>query len=140
MEKASKKHNSHYNKSLKSLAQVHRRNMTKSAACLWKYVLGQKQMMGYQFRRERPILNYIVDFACLELMLIIEVDGWTHDEPDAINKDKVRDEALEDIGFKVLRFSSWEVLNRINDVSIIIREWIEKHTEVEPVGHRRRKY
>ena len=128
MEKASKKNNDHYNNNLKSLAQVHRRNMTKSAACLWKYVLGQKQMLGYQFRRERPILNYIVDFACLELMLIIEVDGWTHDEPDAINKDKVRDEALEDIGFKVLRFSSWEVLNRINDVSIIIREWIEKHT------------
>jgi len=52
--------------------------MTKAAACMWKYLLSKRQMRGCQFRRERPILNYIADFVCLELLLVIEVDGITH--------------------------------------------------------------
>ena len=54
--------------------------MTKSEACLRKYVLGRRQMMGYQFRRQRPVLEYIVDFMCMDLLLIVEVDGITHDD------------------------------------------------------------
>jgi len=123
--KASKLNNYHYNKNLKVLAAKNRTNMTKSAACMWKYVLGRKQMMGYQFRRERPILNYIVDFVCLEIMLIIEVDGWTHESPENQQKDKQRDKELNEIGFTVLRFGTWEVLNRITDVSMIISQLIE---------------
>lgn len=91
MDKAIKTNNFYYNRSLNGLVKINRKNMTKSAASLWKYVLGQKQMMGYQFRRERPILNYIVDFVCLELLLIIEVDGWTHDSEEAAIKDQKRD-------------------------------------------------
>ena len=52
--------------------------MTKAEACLWKYVLRAGQLKSYQFRRQRPILNYVADFMCMELMLIIEVDGITH--------------------------------------------------------------
>ena len=74
-------------------------------------------MLGYQFRRQRPISNYIVDFVCLPLKLIIEVDGITHDNEIAISKDKKRDEKLNGLGFTTLRFSSWEVLNQINAVS-----------------------
>jgi len=59
---ASKSNNYHYNKSLRHLASVNRKNMTKSAACMWKYVLSRKQMRGYPFRRERPILNFIAHF------------------------------------------------------------------------------
>jgi very-short-patch-repair endonuclease len=132
MEKASKSNNYFYNKRLNSLAKVNKKQMTKSAAALWKYVLSKNQMMGYQFRRERPILNYIVDFVSLELMLIIEVDGITHDSVLAQEKDTRRDRILENIGFKVLRFSSWEVLNRIDDVSIIIGEWIAEAAQVQP--------
>ena len=64
---------------------------------MWKYVLGQKQMLGYQFRRERPILNYIADFVCLEIMLIIEVDGITHDTDEAQRRDEIRDQKLKGI-------------------------------------------
>jgi len=96
-------------------------------------------MKGYQFRRERPILNYIADFACLELMLIIEVDGITHDSEEAIQKDKIRDQKLNEIGFTVLRFSSWEVLNRITDVSRIIGDWIDKNALVPPPNPRQRQ-
>ena len=77
-------------------------------------------MKGYYFRRERPILEYIVDFVCLELMLVIEVDGWSHEVEEQKQKDLIRDWVLRKVGFKILRFSSWEVLNRINEVSGLI--------------------
>lgn len=112
--------------------------MTKSEACLWKYVLSKRQMLGYQFRRQRPIGNYIADFACLPLGLVIEVDGSSHDSEEAIKKDKIRDKKLSDLGFTTLRFSSWEVLHRINDVSILIGNWIKENAQVPPPGPRKR--
>jgi len=126
---ASKSNNYHYNKSLRHLASVNRKNMTKSAACMWKYVLSRKQMRGYPFRRERPILNFIADFVCLDLLLVIEVDGLTHESPESQKKDQYRDRELSDVGFTVLRFSSWEVLNRIADVSMKISQWISDNNK-----------
>ncbi len=67
-----------YNKSLKDYARNLRNEMTKSEACLWKYALKSKQMNGYTFNRQRPIGNYIVDFLCKELKLVIELDGSSH--------------------------------------------------------------
>ena len=96
-------------------------------------------MMGYQFRRERPILNYIAGFVCLELFLIIEVDGITHLSNEAIEKDRIRDEKLNSVGFHVLRFGSFEVLKQISNVSVVISEWIEENAEVPPIGPRTRK-
>ena len=110
--------------------------MTKSEACIWKYLLSKGKMEGYAFRRQRPVLNYIADFMCFELMLIIEIDGITHDDPVAYLKDQKRDQDLEAVGFRVLRFSSWEVLNRMADVAIIIGDWIEgnkKNLQPNPV-------
>jgi len=124
--KASPENNYYYNKSLQGLAKNNKKNLTKSAACMWKYILSGKQMMGFKFRRERPILNYIVDFVCLELLLIIEVDGFSHDNPEQNIMDQTRDEELLKIGFTTLRFSSWEVLNRVADVSITISDWIKE--------------
>lgn len=106
-EQASKRNNFHYNKTLKVLANANRKNMPKSAACMWKYVLKNRVMKGYQFRRERPILNYIADFVCLDLLLIIEVDGFTHENEIQHKKDSRRDKILKEIGFTTLRFSSW---------------------------------
>lgn len=96
--------------------------MTKSEA--WKYVLSARQMMGYQFRRQRPVLKYVADFMCKELSLIIEVDEITHNDPEAVAKDQVRDEKLKEAGFHVLRFASGEILNEISAVSEAIVEWI----------------
>ena len=64
-----------YNKCLQPFANKLRKEMTKSEACLWKYVLRARQMKGYQFRRQRPVLDFIADFMCKELRLVIEVDG-----------------------------------------------------------------
>jgi Uncharacterized protein conserved in bacteria len=78
LEKASPTNNYHYNKKLKQYARDMRNRSTKAETLLWDDVL-KHSFLGYQFLRQRPILNYIADFACLELMLVIEVDGMTHE-------------------------------------------------------------
>lgn len=138
MEKASPLNNNHYNKRLQPYANRLRKRMTKAEACLWKYALRARQMKGYQFRRQRPVLHYIADFACLDLKLVIEVDGSSHDTPEQAAKDRRRDEDLQSAGFTVLRFSNWEVLNRMSDVATEIGEWIEAHATVPPPGPRKR--
>ena len=110
----SKSHN-YYNKILKPYASENRKQMTKAEACLWKYALRDKQM-GYTFNRQRPVLNYIADFMCKELKLIIEVDGGIHSMEDVAKKDIIRQQHLELVGFKVIRFKNEEVLKEINNV------------------------
>jgi len=100
--------------------------MTKAEACLWKYVLRASKMKSYGFRRQRPVLNYIADFMCKELMLIIEVDGSIHELEDVRKNDEQRQRALEEAGFTVLRFTNEEVLTNIQFVSSFLEDWIEK--------------
>jgi len=113
-----------YNTTLQTLANKLRKNMTKAEACLWKYALRARKMKGYQFRRQRPVLNFIADFMCKELKLVIEVDGITHSHEETVKKDKFKQEALEIAGFKVIRFTDEEVLTAINDVILKIEEVI----------------
>jgi len=75
---ANQNNNYAYNKFLQPYANALRKNMTKAEACLWKYALRARSMKGCQFRRQRPVLQYIADFMCKELKLIIEVDGSSH--------------------------------------------------------------
>ena len=70
---------SYYNPHNQSHAGKLKKNMTEAEACLWKYALSSGKMKGYVFRKQRPILNYIADFMCKELNLVIEVDGGIHD-------------------------------------------------------------
>ena len=63
---------------------------------------------------------------CMELMLIIEVDGITHHWEETIIKDKKKQADLETAGFTVLRFTDEEVLNKLNDVHGFLEDWIEK--------------
>ena len=127
MEKANKNNLWHYNYNLKHFANKNRKDMTKAEACIWKYLLSGKQMMGFSFRRQRPVLNFIADFMCKELMLIIEVDGLTHQWEEVANKDLSRSIALEDIGFTIIRFSDDEVLNDIGNVNRTICFYIEEY-------------
>jgi very-short-patch-repair endonuclease len=105
--------NYNYNKKLMPLARQLRGSLTKSEACLWKYALRAKHLKGYQFRRQRPVLQYVADFFCKELKLIIEIDGITHDNKDSLAKDIRREECLVQAGFKIVRFTDDEVLNNI---------------------------
>ena len=137
---ANKSNNHKYNKKLKSVANSLRKSMTKAEACLWKYCLRARQMKGYQFRRQRPVLNYVVDFMCKELMLIIEVDGITHSHEDVAENDIIRQKSLEDAGFTVLRFEDDEVLFSINSVYQEIKAWISEEEAglVHPLHPRQR--
>jgi very-short-patch-repair endonuclease len=89
-------------------------------------------MMGNQFRGQRSIEKYTVDFVCLPLKLIVEVDGYTHETEEAKKRDIERDSALSSLGYTVLRFSSWEVLNAIVDVQICIGDWIKENGIIPP--------
>ena len=120
-------YNNHfYNKNLQPNANRLRKEMTKAEACLWKYVLRAGKMKGYGFRRQRPVLNYIADFMCKELMLVIEVDGSIHELEEIRKNDEQRQKALEEAGFTVLRFTNNEVLTNIQWVHSCLEEWIEK--------------
>ena len=120
-------YNNHfYNKNLQPNANRLRKEMTKAEACLWKYVLRAGKMKGYGFRRQRPVLNYIADFMCMELMLIVEVDGSIHELEEVRKNDEQRQKALEEAGFTVLRFTNNEVLTNIQWVHSCLEEWIEK--------------
>lgn len=119
-----------YNRNLQPFANKLRKNMTKAEACLWKYALRARQMKGYQFRRQRPVINYIADFMCKELMLVIEVDGITHQDELVMLKDARKQVALEAAGFTVLRFSDDDVLNKMKGVIGFLEDWIEKREKV----------
>jgi len=116
MEKANPNNNWHYNKNLQPFANSLRKSMTKAEACLWKYALRAGKLNNWQFRRQRPILNYIADFMCKDLLLVIEVDGYTHNFEETLAKDTIKEKALEEVGYKVLRFQDEEVLNDIDNV------------------------
>ncbi len=126
----SKYDNHAYNKNLQPFANKLRKEMIPIAigteACLWKYVLRARQLKGYQFRRQRSVLNYIADFMCFELMLIIEADGGYHNWEEISVKDKKRQTDLEAAGFTVLRFTNEEILHNIHAVCSFLEEWIEK--------------
>ena len=131
MEKASPRNYYHYNNNLKDKARLLRKNMTKAEACLWKYVLKEANLNGFNFKRQRPILNYIVDFVCLDLKLIIEVDGITHAYENVSQNDIERQVVLESVGFKVLRFEDEDVLHHIDRVREQILEVMNNITKSE---------
>ena len=105
----------HYKAQLKHLARPLRKNMTDSERVLWSR-LRRKQLLGMQFYRQRPIGRFIVDYYAPKKKLVIEVDGSQHMEDEHIEKDKSRDDYLNCIGLKVLRFNSREVLEETDAI------------------------
>jgi very-short-patch-repair endonuclease len=118
-------HFHHYNKNLQPFANRLRNEGTKAEACLWKYVLRAGTLKGFPFRRQRPVLKYIADFMCMDLMLIIEVDGSIHNLQEHYERDMIRQKALESAGYTVLRFTNEEVLKNIGEVRRVLEEWVE---------------
>ncbi|MEM6768343.1 MAG: endonuclease domain-containing protein [Bacteroidota bacterium] len=112
-----------YNPKLKERAKWLRKNMTLAEVLLWKRVKG-KQLLGYDFDRQKPLDEFIVDFYCRELRLAIEVDGRSHDQKGAFEKDQYRQERLEFLGVRFLRFRDYEVLKDIENVLSRIEGWI----------------
>ena len=120
-----------YNPKLKEFARELRNDSTRTEIFLWLKLKG-KQMYGYDFHRQKPIDNYILDFFCYELMLGIEVDGYSHEFLEVFNKDGVKEKRMNELGITVLRFSDEQVLKEMENVISTIEFYIyefEKHTQ-----------
>jgi len=97
--------------------------MTLAEKLLWKK-LQAGRFKELKFRRQHSIGNYIVDFYCPKYRLIIELDGKVHLESEQKEKDKFRDENLEDMDYKVLRFTNEEVLEEVKSILNIIESYL----------------
>jgi very-short-patch-repair endonuclease len=120
-----------YNTSLKQLARQLRKNSTQSEIKLWSH-LRNKQMMGYDFHRQKPIDNFILDFFCYELMLCIELDGFTHQFEDVYKKDVFKENRLLELGITTLRFADNMVMHDIANVLRAIEGFIENYKLTHP--------
>jgi len=110
-----------YNPELKGLDRQLRKNSTLSEVLLWQKI--KQRGLGVQFHRQVPMLNYIVDFYCHEIGLVIEIDGNSHDFNyfnDADRQDK-----LEKYGVQFIRFSNDEILNNMFSVLLVIQEKVD---------------
>ena len=99
-----------------SAAKQLRRKTTDAERRLWQRL--RAQQLGVKFRRQHPFDHYILDFACLERQLIIEIDGGQHAQ--ASDYDDERSRHLIAAGFSVLRFWNNEVMNELEEVVQVI--------------------
>jgi len=115
----------YYNPRLKAKAQELRKNSTVSEILLWNKIKSRK-MLRYQFMRQKPIDNYILDFYCSKLKLVIEIDGESHDNKQ--KEDIIRQRKLEKLGLNIIRFNDREVKT---DIDGVLRTLESKIKEVE---------
>lgn len=118
-----------YNPQLKEKARKLRNNSTFTEVMLW-HCLKNKQMKGYDFHRQKPLDNYIVDFFCNELMLAIEVDGESHYGNE--ERDNKRQKRLEELGISFLRFNNLDVKHNLDGVIRKIEGWIDEYERTHP--------
>jgi very-short-patch-repair endonuclease len=121
-----------YNKNLKLPSRDLRNNMTDAEQLLWQR-LRRKQILGLQFYRQKPILNFIVDFYCSAVNLIIECDGGQHYTEDGRSADQIRDQALSELGLTVLRFSNRQILTETDDVIELIFQTAQSRIPLNPL-------
>ena len=114
---------------LQSFAKHLRRDQTDAEKKLWM-CLRNGQIKEWKFRRQHPIGGYIVDFCCLEGMLIIELDGGQHLEQE--DADEKRTTYLNSVGFRVLRFWNDDVLTKTDDVLEEILRMLEGSDNSDP--------
>ena len=100
-----------------------RREMTPHERKLW-YMFLRKYPV--KFYKQKIIERYIVDFYCAPAKLVIELDGSQHYEEAGIESDKMRDERLNELGFKVLRFSNREVDREFDAVCDLIDRTVKE--------------
>jgi very-short-patch-repair endonuclease len=111
-----------YRKDLKLKARELRKNMTPAEKVLWAAI--RRKSLGVEFHRQVPMLDYIVDFYCHEIGLVLEVDGGYHN--NQVLKDGIRQGRLEEKGVHFLRFTNEEVLSDMENVLATISERIKE--------------
>ena len=107
-----------YNHKLKNRSRDLRNSSTLSEVILWTHLKQKK--FGYQFLRQKPIGNYIVDFYCPRSRLVIGIDGLSHQGREQY--DKFRDEYLSSLGLRTIRFLDSDVKNNLDAVLLRIKD------------------
>lgn len=110
-----------YRKDLVGKARKLRKRSTPGERAMWN-VLRKKQVLGFEFRRQRPVGSFIIDFYSKECMLAIEIDGNSHYYKQEY--DKARQEKLESLGITFLRFSESDAKKHTESVVIEIEKWL----------------
>ena len=100
-----------------------RSNLTEPEMILWGRL--KESITNYKFRRQHPIANWVVDFYCHRLKLVIEVDGSVHHSEENQKLDELRQRSLENLGLIVFRFTNEDVCNNIEKVLEKINEFIK---------------
>lgn len=109
-----------YNPKLKQFGRDLRKQGILSEALLWKYL--KNKNMGFVFNRQKPILNYIADFYCGKLNLVVEIDGASHFSAEAQKQDIERDRQMRVLGLTVIRVLDKDVRNNPENVARSIIE------------------
>jgi cyclase len=95
-----------------------RNRETHAEDILWGYL--KTKPLGFKFRRQHPYANYILDFYCHQLKIVIEVDGSIHNEEEVIKRDIERQTVLEENGLQMVRFKNEEVERKLESVILKI--------------------
>ena len=127
------------------LQRALRNYMSDAEQAMWHFLRG-RQISGLKFRRQHPFADYILDFVCPEIKLVIEVDGGQHEQQ--AKYDEIRTQELQTAGFRVLRFWNNDVLKEKESVKekiwLIVQE-LQSHPHPDPPlevpkGHKRRAF
>jgi len=100
--------------------------MPSAESVLWSK-LRRRQLLGYKFRRQYSVGTYVVDFYCVELRLAIEVDGDSHYQGGAQERDKDRETFIKSFGIDFLRFRNVEVFEQLSAVLDSIARRVLEH-------------
>ena len=117
---------SKYNRMIKEIAKELKNHTTEAETLIWQMV-GYKKIKGYQFQRKRALGNYIADFYCYLLRLVIEIDGISHLYEDVQKNDKIKEQYFNSLGLIVLRFTDDLVLGNWNLVERELIKYIEEY-------------
>ena len=112
-----------------------RKTMTRQEVKLWVRLRALRPL-GFHFRRQSPILSYIVDFECRRCSLIVEVDGGQHAMDAGREADGVRDAALKEAGYEILRFWNHDVDRELNAVMETIHRKLLAKQRPHPAASR----
>jgi len=99
--------------------------MTDAEQIMWRHLRG-KQIHGLQFYRQKIIGDYIVDFYCPKVSVVVEIDGGQHYEKEALSSDELRDKTLGQRGIKVIRYNNTEVMENPDGVLSHLYDEIRK--------------
>jgi very-short-patch-repair endonuclease len=121
-----------YDPRLTEKARENRKNPTQPERILWNKVLRNREFENLKFTRQKPLDLFIVDFYCAELTLAIEVDGDSHAENEAYDRERTL--RLNQKGITVLRFTNEDVMHRLEGVYQVLSERIQELRKITPLA------